>query len=323
MIGLLDHSEIFDLDPGDAARIHAAALRLGAEPGGGAAEQAERAAALGTAFPAGLARALHRFRGAGSAHNALLIDGLLPSLPALPPSPGSTTPPPLGPVADATALTLLGVLSALGEPFTFASLYEGRLVQHVTPVPGQENAQTSEGSDTVLDWHVEDAFTDDRCDVFGLLCLRGDPGATTLLTAARDLDLPAETDRVLREERFVVAPDVAHAAGPTPDLPPSAVLTGPPGDPEICFDAVYQRPADPGDTEAATALKQLAAAIDDAAIGHVLRPGQLLLADNRRVVHGRTVFRPRYDGTDRWLLRTMVCASARAHRRRGAVRALR
>jgi L-asparagine oxygenase len=322
MIGQLDVDEIVDLTSEDAARIGAAALQVAEEPGEDAAEVAERAAALVTMFPPGLVRALHRYAGSGSRHNTLLVRGVLPDAADLQPSPGTTTPAALEPAGNAAALTLLAVLSQLGEPFTFASLYEGRLVQHVTPVPGHEDAQTSEGSDTVLAWHVEDGHRDDRCDFFGLLCLRGEPGAATLVSPARSLDLPAEVEGVLREPRFVVAPDVAHGAEPTPDLPTCAVLTGPPGDPEICFDAVYQRPADPADADAAAALKVLADAIDATAVAHVLEPGELLIADNRRVVHGRTVFRPRYDGTDRWLLRTMVCASKRAHRRRGASRAL-
>jgi L-asparagine oxygenase len=320
--GQLDTTEIVDLTSNDAVAISAAALRREDRLDDRSDDLAERAAALVTAFPPRLVRALHCYGNAGSAHNALLVRSLLTELDDLPPSPGTTTPATLGPAADAAALTLLAALSLLGEPFTFASLYEGRLVQHVTPVPGREDAQTSEGSDTVLAWHVEDAFTEDRCDFFGLLCLRGEPAAATLLAPARLLDLPAEVEQVLREPRFVVEPDVAHGADPTPDLPVTAVLSGPREDPEICFDAVYQRPADPADTDAAAALKALAAAVEDAAVAHVLEPGQLPIADNRRVVHGRTVFRPRYDGTDRWLLRTMVCASKRAHRRRGASRAL-
>ncbi|HET6705516.1 TauD/TfdA family dioxygenase [Amycolatopsis sp.] len=321
--GRLTATEIVDLTSDDAARIRFAALLREDESDGHHGDLVEHAAALVTTFPPGLVRALHRYGNGGSLHNVLLVRGLLDGLNVLPPSPATTTPATLGPEADAAALMLLAVLSLLGEPFTFASLYEGRLVQHVTPVPGREDAQTSEGSDTVLAWHVEDAFTEDRCDFFGLLCLRGEPGAATLLAPARALDLPAEVGQVLREPRFVVEPDVAHGAGPTPDLPVTAVLSGSREDPEICFDAVYQRPADPADADAADALKVLVAAIDDAAVAHVLEPGQLLIADNRRVVHGRTTFRPRYDGTDRWLLRTMVCASKRAHRRRGASRALR
>lgn len=38
----------------------------------------------------------------------------------------------------------------------------------------------------------------------------------------------------------------------------------------------------------------------------VLRPGELAFVDNRVAVHGRTSFRPRHDGRDRWLHRTFV-----------------
>jgi alpha-ketoglutarate-dependent taurine dioxygenase len=34
--------------------------------------------------------------------------------------------------------------------------------------------------------------------------------------------------------------------------------------------------------------------------------GDLLCIDNRRTVHGRTSFTPRYDGFDRWLQRSFV-----------------
>jgi hypothetical protein len=38
----------------------------------------------------------------------------------------------------------------------------------------------------------------------------------------------------------------------------------------------------------------------------VLKPGDLLLVANHRLVHGRQAFRPRYDGTDRWMRHCMV-----------------
>ncbi|WP_374776248.1 TauD/TfdA family dioxygenase [Streptomyces sp. NBC_01310] len=38
----------------------------------------------------------------------------------------------------------------------------------------------------------------------------------------------------------------------------------------------------------------------------ILQPGELAFVDNRVAVHGRTSFRPRYDGRDRWLHRTFV-----------------
>ena len=38
------------------------------------------------------------------------------------------------------------------------------------------------------------------------------------------------------------------------------------------------------------------------------------MVDNRVTVHGRTAFRPRYDGRDRWLQRTFVAADLRRSR---------
>lgn len=35
-------------------------------------------------------------------------------------------------------------------------------------------------------------------------------------------------------------------------------------------------------------------------------PGDLTLIDNDVAVHGRIPFRPRYDGTDRWLKRVLI-----------------
>lgn len=316
----LDASEVVALTRDETAHLHTEARRI-AEPGESSAELAERAAGLAAALPSSVLRALHRFRNTGSQHNALLVRGLLPEMPDLEPTPETTIPATAGEACRAGALTLLAVLEMLGEAFTFASLYEGRLVQHVLPVPGQESAQSSEGSEH-LTWHVEDAFTERRCDVFGLLCLRGAKEADTLIAPARTVELPSWAEQVLRQPRFVVAPDSAHGADQDHDLPPTPVLSGPAADPELCFDAVYQRPADPDDHEAAEAWAELARAVDRAAVGHVLSPGELLLADNRRVAHARTVLHPRYDGRDRWLLRAMACASARAHRRRGAVRAV-
>ncbi|WP_216894056.1 TauD/TfdA family dioxygenase [Nocardia alni] len=317
----LAHDEVVTLSEREAAQVWASALQAVAARHAGN-DPVEVAAGLISGLPSRVTVALHRFRTVGTMHNALLLRGMCADLTDLPVTPATSTPADALPVVEAAALVLLTISLALGEPFTFRSLYEGQLVQHVTPVPGRENTQTGGSSMAALQWHVEDAFTDDRCDHFGLLCLRGHPGAVTVLAPARCLDLSDDVVAILRQARFTIHPDTAH------DLPDHTepmvipVLTGPAADPEICFDAIYQHPADPSDHHAAAALKALRAALDRAAIGLELQPGDVLLADNRRTVHGRTVFHPRYDGTDRWLLRTMTCASIRAHRRRGAIRAL-
>ena len=298
-----------------AAASHAARRRRSDE------DPVAVAAGLIGSFPGTLLEALHRFRTVGTEHNVLLLRGMCGDLRGLPATPPTRTPRAAMPTVDAAALVLMAVAWALGEPFTFRSLIDGRLVEHVVPVLGQEQAQSGAGSVAALEWHVEDGFTDDRCDHFGLLCLRGHRGAATVVAAARNLELPGHIRSVLREPRFVMTPSAEHDI-PDADLVAMPVLTGPDEDPEICFDAIYQHPADPDDEEAAAALLVLIEALDRAAIRHHSRPGDLLLVDNRRTVHGRTVFEPRYDGTDRWLLRTYTCASIRDHRRRGGGRAI-
>jgi L-asparagine oxygenase len=284
---------------------------------------AERGAVMATALPAAAMSALHRYRGRGSDDEGLLLRGLLGEVPDLGPTPSTLTPAQVGAGARRAALVLLAVASQLGEAVGFASLYEGRIVQHVAPVRSHEAEQTS-GDSTPLLWHVEDAFSADRCHYLALLCLRGDPSAVTTFASARAVaDAVGERwAKVLRLPRFAVWPDTAHT-GPAPAAPlPVRVLSGPAEDPEICFDAVYLRPADPDDDEAAQALRLAGEAMDAVAVRRVLAPGDLLVLDNRRVVHGRTRYPARYDGGDRWLLRALVCASLPDHRRRRGLRAL-
>ena len=60
------------------------------------------------------------------------------------------------------------------------------------------------------------------------------------------------------------------------------------------------------DATARDALAALADAIACSYTSVVLEAGDLLVIDNRRAVHGRSEFRARFDGTDRWLQRTFV-----------------
>lgn len=285
------------------------------------AEQlAELGTVVATMLPETVLRSAHRYRNRGNRHDVLLLRGVLPADYGLGPTPESATSP-RGGAANLCALCLVAVMNMFGEPFTFSDLYDGRLVQDVVAARGKENAQTSEGSDSFLEWHVEDAFSSDRCDYFGLLCLRGNPAAATILAPVRALVLPDEVRKVLMQPRYVVHPDIAHSENPEPQTG-VAVLAGTQEAPEIRFDPIYMGPADPADDEARSAFERLTEAIKAAAIGYVLKPGDLLVVDNRRVVHARSPFPPRFDGAGRWLLRAMVCSSLPRHRRRNSRRAI-
>ncbi len=207
-----------------------------------AADQVEVATLVAGALPEPVVLALHRFRERGTPSNTLLLRGLLPghAEDRLPPTPPVLFGLPDSPAVRRYGLVLLAAMTRIGSPFTFATLHEGRLVQNVAPVAGQEGTQTSGGSESELGWHVEDAFSDERCDHVGLLCLRGAPDAATRSATVRARDLDPAAVRVLRQPRFGVVPDSAHGTTAAPT--PITVLEGPDDDLELRADAIYLAP---------------------------------------------------------------------------------
>jgi L-asparagine oxygenase len=271
-------------------------------------EAVDLARALPPLLPPALHRRLIEFRHRPRHSDVLLLRGLLPNHVPIPATVASPSAPRTG-AARHAALLLVGVGAILGEPFNYKGLYGGQLVQNLVPVRTMEFTQTGRSSRGVLDWHVEDGFREDRCDYVGLLCLRGNPAAASQYAQARDLRLAPDLLATLREPRFHMW------SAPADDLPDDmpkrrvAVLTGPEAAPEIVYDTHHMSPIDDADISATVALRALHDCLDEAHMSHVMAPGDLLIFDNKRVVHARTPFAPRFDGTDRWLLRIMVCGS--------------
>jgi hypothetical protein len=103
-----------------------------------------------------------------------------------------------------------------------------------------------------------------------------------------------------------------------------AVLFGDPQCPYMRADPYFMT-LDPGDHEAAAALKEFTRAMDDKIFDLVLASGEFCFLDNFRVVHGRKPFKARHDGTDRWLKRINVTSDlrkSRAYRSSGEARAI-
>ncbi|MFN8019363.1 MAG: TauD/TfdA family dioxygenase [Acidimicrobiales bacterium] len=203
-------------------------------------------------------------------------------------------------------LALLAVARRLGEPIGYAPEHGGSIVQNLVPTRGDVGRQTSTSSGVDLAFHTETAFHPYGPRHLLLLCLRGDPAAATTLASVEDL-LPAlssEAVAALREPTFRTAAD--ESFGGRRDVPvgaPRPVLGDDEGQPWLCWDAELTTSLR---AEGRRALREL---VDAAAERHrrvVLEPGDLLVVDNRRCVHGRSPFHARFDGTDRWLQRTFV-----------------
>ena len=112
---------------------------------------------------------------------------------------------------------------------------------------------------------------------------------------------------VLREPRFKTTVDRSFLRGMGHDDPiyasPIRVFTGSADRPRIRADFAETSGTDRG---AQAALDELRRAAEKMAIMICLGPGDLLLVDNNHAFHGRTPFRARWDGADRWLLRTSI-----------------
>ena len=211
-------------------------------------------------------------------------------------------------------LALCGMV--LGEPFAWASLQSGRVVQNILPIPGDEKRQSGYGSKAFLEFHTEDGFHPLRCDYLLLLGVRNNDAVPTIVSSVRGVDLSAADRRLLSEERYYILPDDEHVRQlqmRDPDNPalvrmvqmrdhpqPMAVLFGDPRDPYLRIDRPFMRAV--GDDPAAeAALDRLMAELERNQQEVVVGPGTLLVVDNYLAVHGRRAFDVRYDGTDRWL----------------------
>jgi L-asparagine oxygenase len=269
-------------------------------------------------LPAELVDCLRSFRRYGSPSGGLLIRGCPTfEVPATPEDPllsiGTTL----------TAAGVLGIITAVvGDQYGFLPELAGHIVQDIAPVPGFERTQQSISSEADLYKHVESAFTEDRPDYVVLFCLRADhekiAGTTLSPIDAMLPQLSAGAVDILRQPRFKTTVDASFLRGIGSVDPiyvgPIRVLTGSLSRPGIRADFAETTGLD---SAAKSALNELRRTADEVAIEIRLEPGDLLFVDNHHAFHGRTPFRARWDGADRWLLRTFVArdlSRSEAHR---------
>ncbi len=200
---------------------------------------------------------------------------------------------------------LLLFASLLGDPISYSDEKEGALIQNVCPVKGCEEKQENSGSYN-LSFHTESGLHPFKPDYLGLFCLKAnhEKDAATRTSSIRNClrQLPSSAIELLREKLFKLkAPSSfkKHELFETT----VAILSGNILDPDLLIDFALME----GLTEQAQwALECIFNELEKQSVGHVLLPGDLLLIDNRKSVHGRTFFKPRYDGNDRWLQRILV-----------------
>lgn len=241
------------------------------------------------------------FSDAGDSSGALLLRGLpVGEVPVTPCSRRAVV------KHDAiTEFMLLSVARCLGQPVGYLPEHDGALVQNLFPMASTASLQVSTSSEVDLFFHTETAFHPYRPRYLLLLCLRGDSAARTTLCSfdAVSEDFDSDELAILREPRFRTGVDASFGGSPNDLGDTIAVLSGSRDNPTFVFDADLMIGVD---READHLLQKLRARITENATSIVLQAGDLLVIDNFRAVHGRSPFRARFDGTDRWLQRAFV-----------------
>ncbi|MEE4543047.1 TauD/TfdA family dioxygenase [Streptomyces sp. V4-01] len=261
------------------------------------------AADVAARLPSPLLERLAALREGRDGYGYLQVTDLPHTPDALPNTPDSRPAPAERPLLSMEGW-LLAICTAVGVPTAYRELHAGSLLQDVYPSP-HAHPLSAQSSAVPLTLHSEMLYHRWRPDFLLLACSRPDhdgAAGTTVAAARAALPLLGATDRdILRSTRMACGTDLAfrHADGSSPQAH-VMVVEGAPADPRLSFDRDLLEPGDPA---ARRALGALSAALDAVTETVRLRPGDLLILDNARVVHGRSTFVPRWDGHDRWLHR--------------------
>jgi L-asparagine oxygenase len=258
------------------------------------------------ALPVEVRRGIRRFGSDPHAEGALLIRNL-PVDPALPDTPALGKRPE-GKTTFVSEGCILGIGQLLGHLFGYTNEKEAELVHQIAPVRGRETAASNEGSKADFGPHTECGALSMIPTYLLLTCLRADSGgaAATFLVEARDLCRRVSPDDLAALFQPDFQMEIPESFGSADQWSPrGAILRGSVEMPELWYDRDGMR----GATEEAQAvLDRLHALTADPSVQRqaVLRPGDLLVLDNRKTVHGRKPFTPRYDGRDRWFQRVYL-----------------
>jgi len=216
-------------------------------------------------------------------------------------------------VCPAATRALLQFADDIGRAVGYDREQDGRLIQDIFPVATSERAQVSTSSKVMLGSHTETAFHPHKPRYVVLLCLRGDPQAATTYADVNDVVQHLSPDHLelLQTNEFVTTVDPSFMTHGEPDAQVAITpLTRLDNGWLFVYDELLMSATT---ARASLALTALHAAVKQSTKHVVLRTGDLLVIDNHRAVHGRTPFVPRYDGTDRWLKRSLVVTTLPTH----------
>lgn len=245
---------------------------------------------------------------AGSEPVTITRVALRDNLPLTPATPTEVDPLTVPGVED-----LLRTAFIYGTPTGYLPEHGGDIVQNLVPVRANAHRQTSTSSAVDLELHTEAGFHPNRPSHVAILCLRHHPEAATTFVTADEIvaAVSAETLDALQQPAYTTGVDESyweHKESCEWRTDPHPILWKEDEVWRVRFDADLTAPLCPAQQ---TSFERVVSLIRDLQKPTVLQPGDLVVFDNSRVVHGRRSFTPTYNGMDRWLLRTFITNAPR------------
>ena len=197
------------------------------------------------------------------------------------------------------------ILESYAPLVSYKEECNGSFFQDIVPVRSLAGLQTSTSSETPLEIHTEQAFSEDRPTFLSLACLRGDPTAITYVLTLEEImkHLTEEEVSLLKKPLWMCGVDLSFVLGGAEDKlrGPMSILSG--DSSEIVFDQDLMMGITP---DAEKMIQRIIDIWDTHKTGIILETGDVLIIYNRIALHGRSKFSPRYDGTDRFLIRSFA-----------------
>ena len=199
------------------------------------------------------------------------------------------------------------LINSIGEMVSYEAEGYGMLFQDVVPVQKMAEDQTSVGSTIELEIHTEQAFSKLRPDILSLACVRGDKNALTYILPVQTIlqNMNDEEKELMRKPLWKTGVDMSFKLNGNDFIDgdirgPFHIISGSYDDPILIFDQDLMF----GITdEANRIIEKIVNIYYSHRNYHNLQHGEIIFIDNRRAVHGRSPFFPKYDGLDRFLIR--------------------
>lgn len=208
---------------------------------------------------------------------------------------------------------LLGIFENMSVfPVGYAGENRDNFIRHVVPSKDALDEVSSHGSLKQLNPHIDNPHLpigNESCESdcpapnyiiwLGLRCDTKVPTTVVLLEDILSV-LPTEIIDSLRKLIFDVYRPPSFGAGAVKQR--LAPLLVPDSKGILCNRYGFANPTDP---ESNYALQAFSLVAETSVLAHrvLLPPGDVLIINNQKTLHARDIFSPRYDGTDRWLLR--------------------